>query len=254
VTHNETHNSEQSAYFDGLAQTRGQNASHNADKFAVIEALLPDVNTHRHVLECGGGAGFYTGRFLSRGHDVTCVDLSEDALAVNRAAASRQGRAAQLRTQCSDFVQFASDAAQAEDRYDLVVFIKVLHHFESFGAIEAALDAALKVLAPGGQIFIFEPNGKNPLWEVLYRAQKVNAHQTKWDFEKNLQLITQTNFDAYLRARPVRGRFGFHYLVPAQVLNIGVPLAGLILKRLNRRLEVSPLAPWAANISLVIRQ
>lgn len=242
------HESEQERYFSGLAADRGVNEDSNVDKSEVIFDLLPPPATHRRVLECGGGAGFYTTRLLKAGYKVTCVDLSSEALQVNWQSAHRIGRESALATVHGDFTKQVEDLPH---EFDVGLFVKVLHHFPDLASIEDALAAAFRKLRPGGVLVIFEPNGRNPLWKPLYLLQKDPVEgRSKWHYEKNLTLITASNL---LGSLPdgAQGEIRYHYVIPALLFSgKRAPLS--LLARLNRMLESSPLKPWASNISVLV--
>lgn len=239
-------NAEQERYFSGLAANHGVNEGSNVDKSEVIFDLLPPPRTHKHVLECGGGAGFYTTRLLSAGYKVTCVDLSGEALNVNRQSARRIGRESELETIQGDFTR---QVAGLPDSFDVAVFVKVLHHFPDLASIADALAAAFRKLRPGGALIIFEPNGRNPLWRPLYLFQKDPVEgKSKWHYEKNLALITESNLLGSL-PEGAQGDVQYHYVVPAMLFSGRSALHNL-LARLNRMLELSPIKPWASNISV----
>ena len=242
------HESEQERYFSGLAASRGVNEDSNVDKSEVIFDLLPPPATHKRVLECGGGAGFYTARLLKAGFSVTCVDLSGEALKVNLQSARRIGRESQLETIQGDFTKQVEGLPR---EFDVAVFVKVLHHFPDLASIENALAAAFEKLRPGGVLVIFEPNGRNPLWKPLYLLQKDPVEgKSKWHFEKNLTLTTEPNL---LGSLPIgaQGEVRYHYVIPAMLFS-GNSTPGKLLARLNKVLESSPLKPWASNLSVLV--
>jgi SAM-dependent methyltransferase len=241
-------NSEQERYFSGLAASHGVNEGSNVDKSEVIFDLLPSPSTHKHILECGGGAGFYTTRFLESGYKVTCVDLSSEALKVNWQSACKIGRESELEVIQGDFTK---RVGKMPDNFDAAVFIKVLHHFPDLPSIEDALAAAFRKLRPGGALIIFEPNGRNPLWRPLYLVQKDPIEgKSKWHYEKNLALITESNLLGSL-PKGVQGDVQYHYVVPAMLFS-GKSVVHNLLARLNKMLELSPLKPWASNISVQV--
>lgn len=239
-------NSEQERYFSGLAANHGVNKGSNVDKSEVIFDLLPPPATHQRVLECGGGAGFYTTPLLKAGYKVTCVDLSGEALKVNWQSACEIGRESELETIQGDFT---TQVGGLPNNFDVAVFIKVLHHFPNLASIENALAAAFKKLRPGGTLVIFEPNGRNPLWKPLYLLQKDAVEgKSKWHFEKNLALITESNLLGSL-PNCVKGEVQYHYVVPAMLFS-GKTVLHTLLAQINKILELSPLKPWASNISV----
>ena len=96
---------------------------------------------------------------------------------------------------------------------------------------------------------IFEPNGRNPLWKPLYLVQKDPVEgKSKWHYEKNLALITESNLLDSL-PNDVRSEVRYHYVIPA-MLFAGKSVVHNLVARLNKALESSPLRPWASNISV----
>ena len=215
---------------------RGVNEGSNVDKSEVMFDLLPPPTTHKHVLKCGGGAGFYIARLLQTGYKVTCVDLSGEALKINRQSACKIGCESELETIQGDFTK---QVAGLPNNFDVAVFIKVLHHFPDLASIEDALAAAFKKLRPGGALIVFEPNGRNPLWKPLYLVQKDPVEgKNKWHYEKNLTLITESNLLGSL-LKGVQGEVQFHYVVPA-TLFAGKSALHTLLARLTRYLRIRP--------------
>ena len=238
--------SEQELYFSGLATDRGVNEASNVDKSEVIFELLPPPATHRRILECGGGAEFYTARLLRAGYKITCVDLSGEALQVNRQSARNMGRESELETFRGDFTKQVGNLPCG---FVVAVFIKVLHHFPDLASIEDALATAFEKLRPGGALVIFEPNGRNPLWKPLYLLQKDPVGgKSKWHYEKNLTLITESNLLGSL-PNGALGEVRYHYVVPA-MLFAGKSGPHNLMARLNKVLESSPLKSWASYISV----
>lgn len=236
-------NDETREYISYLAREHGGNEEANADKFSVVERLLLPSDEAPRVLECGGGTGLFTRHLLELGYDVTCVDLSEDALAHNRSNAVKAGYDDRLTTICGDFSQVV-DGLQGD--FDQVLFLKVLHHFESLESVHGALVSAVDGCRAGGRVVVFEPNGRNPLWRFVYslRRDPVSGRK-KWFYEQNMRFTTVPN----LTAAPVgrTPRVGYHYVVPASIAERVGPLEAL-----NRWLERSPLRRAALNLSLVI--
>ncbi|MFJ6086753.1 SAM-dependent methyltransferase [Streptomyces sp. NPDC092369] len=100
------------------------------------------------VLDLGCGGGEWLLRALATGPRLRAegVDISEDALAQAREAASRQGVADRLvlhRQEAADFV--------ASQPFDLVLSVGAAH---AFGGLLPTLAAARKHLAPGGRVLI----------------------------------------------------------------------------------------------------
>jgi 2-polyprenyl-3-methyl-5-hydroxy-6-metoxy-1,4-benzoquinol methylase len=238
----------QANYFSQLARQRGTNEADNVDKFGEIVQLLKPSQTHPRVLECGAGTGLYTRHLLQLGYKVTAVDLSADALSVNRANAEAAGLGAALHTLEGDFVEIANALA---DEFDQVIFIKVLHHFSDLHHIQAALGAAAVRIGINGQVILFEPNGRNPLWRLYYSMVKDRVTgRSKWHYEKNTALIREHNLRQRLPPG-VDAVFRYHYVIPAFV----VARTGRFrpaMERLNAWLGRGGLARWSANLSCTL--
>lgn len=238
------------SYFDSIATSHGINAAANADKYEVVRRLLNGSDTHPRLLECGGGGGFYTRRFLRDGYSVSCIDLSDQALEENRQQAERLGAAERLTTIVGDFT---TEALAHAGGFDQVVFIKVLHHFTSLETIDHAIAAGLSACRPGGRMVIFEPNGRNFLWKFfLSLARDESTGKTKWFYEQNLRLTTAANLSAILANHGVQtAKVQYRYVLPAFIIEKRFPGMGL-LRMLNRLLERSPFKRLAFNIAFAL--
>lgn len=135
----------------GRAHARGKPFSdaecgkYLADLGALLAMMEP---APRRVLDLGCGTG-WTSLFLARaGHDVTGVDLAEEAIAAAREIAARE-ELPRLSYVAADYESFAP-----EPIYDYVLFYDALHHAEDE---TAALRTAYRALKPGGVVFAFEP-------------------------------------------------------------------------------------------------
>lgn len=238
-------------YFSRLATEYGVDERSDSDKYEVIRKLMLPSSDHADILECGGGVGFYTRRFLQDGYSVTCVDLSEEALSENRKNAEMIGKGAFLTTIEGDFV---SEAMNLEKKFDQIVFIKVLHHFVSLKEIYRAVDIARELCKDSGRVIIFEPNGRNILWKVFLMLWKDRSSgKSKWFYEHNMRFTTVQNFKEYLgeTERRTEYRIGYHYVIPSFILN-GKFIGVSILQRTNSVLEKTLLEKLAFNISIVI--
>lgn len=244
----QSHAQEQAEYFQNIARLHGVNKDDNIDKFDVIRDLLRPASTHPRIVECGAGGGYYTRQLLALGFHVTAIDLSAEALAVNRDWAERNGFGARLVTQAGDF----SDIVRSQEiKADQFVFIKVLHHFESLDQIRDTLSVAASSTGPGGRIAIFEPNGQNPLWKVLYSFTRDRiTGKPKWYYEKNLRLIRRNKIEPLLPAGGT-SYFQYHYLIPAFLLK-RLPILDSLNSAAERILSRTPLIRYASNISCII--
>jgi SAM-dependent methyltransferase len=152
------------------------------------------------------------------------------------------------KTFAGNFVDFSG---KTQEKFAQILFIKVLHHFDTLENIKTALENSLKILEPGGRIVIFEPNGKNILWKwsLIFKKDPFTG-KSKWHYEQNMKFTTARNFDAVFRDKALQYSINYHYVIPAFVLEKFKRYS--LLKKINRKLERSFLKKFAFNISVVI--
>jgi len=115
------------------------------------------------VLDYGCGEGAYAALHAAdRGLHVTAIDLSP--IAVERAADS--ARAAGLAAQIDFRVMNAEHLDLADDSFDFICGLGVLHHLK----IGPAMAEITRVLRTGGEAVFVEPLGHNPAIN-LYRSR-----------------------------------------------------------------------------------
>lgn len=242
------HSQEQADYFMNIARFHGVNNEDNVDKFDVIRELLCSASTHPRVIECGAGGGYYTRHLLALGYHVTAIDLSAEALKVNRSWADENGYGQRLVTYAGDFTDIVTSNALHGHQF---FFFKVLHHFQDLAQIRSALSTAITHAEAGGRIAIFEPNGQNPLWKVLYLLTRDRVTgRPKWHYEKNLRLIRRDNLESIIPSGVIVN-FRYHYLIPAFILK-KVPALNSLNSAAERLLSKSRIIDYSSNISCVI--
>lgn len=117
-----------------------------------LEAILrPDA----HLLDLGCGTGITHPLVAPRCASVTGVELSTGYARLARVHAERFGLANVRVT-----VQDASALAFPDASFDAALCLDVLHHVADLDATLAELE---RVVRPGGDVLVFEPNCMNPL-------------------------------------------------------------------------------------------
>ncbi|HMP08244.1 MAG TPA: class I SAM-dependent methyltransferase [Lacipirellulaceae bacterium] len=112
----------------------------------------------RRLLDFGCGWGAHAVVYAKIGYAVDGFDLSEGNLAAARSLAERYGVASQITlTQ-----QTAERLTYADDSFDVIVGVDILHHV----AIPAAIAECRRVLKPGG-VAVFREPIRNPVLDAL---------------------------------------------------------------------------------------
>jgi SAM-dependent methyltransferase/uncharacterized membrane protein YbhN (UPF0104 family) len=146
-------------HFDEIAaEYAGQFSSHVwqhllENKVAMIEsAITPDVGKTAIVLDLGCGLGRQLHEMIRRGYRVTGIDISERL----------------LRFAAESGVPVASGDAErlpfANETFDVVYTVGVLHHLHGPDAQLAACREVRRVLKRGGRFLVHESNPRNPLF------------------------------------------------------------------------------------------
>lgn len=133
-----------------------------------LRETLADIDFER-CLEIGCGTGKNTEWLVTKGKNITSVDLSEEMLKRARAKIS------------SANVQFSQADINlpwtfAEGRYDLVTFSLVLEHIENMDHI---FHEVTKVLAPGGYVYVGE----------LHPFKQYTGTKARFDTEEGRNIV-----------------------------------------------------------------
>jgi ubiquinone/menaquinone biosynthesis C-methylase UbiE len=155
-------------YFDGLVSSEG-----DFDPFAEsgwerirrrFEAFVQPRSGLR-VIDIGCGTGQSRQIYAGYANYYVGIDLAEAALA-------------RARSKFPDDQWMKADARELpfeNASFDLVAFSSVLHHIPDF---EAALHEGMRVLAPGGHAFAFDPNLLHPAM-ALFRYPRSPLYSSK---------------------------------------------------------------------------
>lgn len=104
--------------------------------------------SHRRALDVGCGDGKFTRVLAAMCREVSGIDIKDGKVAEARQTAQAAGLDIDFR------VATAEDLPIADASLDLVVFSNSLHHLPH---PDVALGEALRVLVPGGVIYVMEP-------------------------------------------------------------------------------------------------
>ncbi|MGP3954890.1 class I SAM-dependent methyltransferase [Nonomuraea sp. 3N208] len=121
-------------------------------QYAWLSEALP--RGPQRILDAGCGRGELAAALMRRGHQVTAIDISQEAVEAARAAGVLAVRA--------DIVKYPDSADDGSapvsyydggSLFDVVVMSLALHHMHP---LEAALDRVLSLLVPGGLLVVDE--------------------------------------------------------------------------------------------------
>ncbi len=205
-------------------------------KTQLMERVLRSSAIGCRGLDAGCGQGWYVARMRELGFDVDGVDTSEGQVAaarrhVEHPAIVREGSVLDIP---------AADAA-----YDFAYCINVLHHLPSEVEQRAAFAELLRVLKPGGLLFVHEINTRNVLFRfymgyVFPSLNCIDEGTERWLLPHRLGRYTDAT---------VRSIEYFTFLpefVPALVLRL--------LRPLEAMLEASPLRVYSAHYMAVLQK
>ncbi len=124
-------------------------------KISDLAEALVGTQKPRAILDFGAGIGTsvpFVRRYFP-GAALTCLDVSDRSLAIAR----------ERYPDAAEFVSFDGRAMPFEDgAFDLAYAACVFHHIDA-AAHGALMREILRVLRPGGWLFVFEHNPLNPL-------------------------------------------------------------------------------------------
>jgi 2-polyprenyl-3-methyl-5-hydroxy-6-metoxy-1,4-benzoquinol methylase len=101
------------------------------------------IGARQRVLDVGGGSGRFAMPLAERGHDVTVVDICEDAVRLLHRRSNPR-----ISTRCADFL-----AQTFDSHFDVVMGIESIQYFTSV-TLEHLFAKIHSVLRPGGR-FVF---------------------------------------------------------------------------------------------------
>jgi SAM-dependent methyltransferase/uncharacterized membrane protein YbhN (UPF0104 family) len=187
-------------------------------------------------LDVGCGQGWYVARMRQLGFDVAGIDSSPGQAVV---AANNVGSPDLIR------IGSALDIPAPDGSYDFVYTINVLHHLASVSDQRAAFAELLRILKPGGLIFVHEINTRNLLFRfymgyVFPSLNCIDEGVERWLLPNRLGRYTDS---------PVIDVRYFTFLpefVPGFVARLLAPL--------ERMLEKSALGVYSAHYMAVLRK
>lgn len=148
-----------------------ENKTRDLEALALIETVAD--YTFQNCLEVGCGTGKNTGFLLTRANHITAIDLSAEML-----AKAKQ----KIQSDKVDFQQFdiMNEWNFTNKKFDLVTFSLILEHIENLDAI---FEKVVKIIAPGGLIYIGE----------LHPFKQYAGSKARFETDEGLQVVTCYN-------------------------------------------------------------
>ena len=207
-----------------------------AKKTALMREVINARGAGRRGLDVGCGQGAYVARMRELGFDVNGIDAAAGQVEL---AARNVGQA--------EVVGFGSvlDIPAANGSFDFVYIINVLHHLGSVDDQRRAFQELLRVLKPGGLLFVHEINTRNILFRfymgyVFPSLNCIDEGVERW--------LLADRLAQYTDARVVDVRY-FTFLpdfVPRPIVRLLTPI--------ERRLEGSPFRAYSAHYMAVLEK
>lgn len=138
-------------FYDASVETEWARLERHRAEFAITGHYIDQyVRPGDRVLDIGGGPGRYSLRLAGRGCRVTLLDLSDENVRFARAKAKESGQA---------LTALQGDACRADrllpgERFDCVLLMGPMYHLLEEERRIQAVQAALRLLRPGGVIFV----------------------------------------------------------------------------------------------------
>ena len=173
-----------------------------------LALILPVLSRPERLLDVGCGTGMYFPLIAPLCGSLTGIELSSGTARLARQAARDYDL-----SNVSITLQDSSALAHPDDCFDAALCVDSLHHIYD---LEGTLAEIARVVKPGGDILIFEPNLANPLllamcvldrneWGAVGRCYK-------WRYERRFAR----------RFRRVRGRYNGLLIGPQGKLSLAI--------------------------------
>lgn len=153
-------------------------------KRRIIEVLERYVRPSMAVLDAGCGTGFFSLFFHASGCQVSCLDYSEEALAITRRV-TRGACCAYLKRD----LLVPGTGAELQGRFDLIFSDGLLEHFELTDQ-RCILDSFRRMARPGGLIVTVVPN-RYSWWQLVRPLVMPGIQENAFTWSRFARLISE---------------------------------------------------------------
>lgn len=126
------------------------------------------------ILDIGGGPGRYSLTLAEKGYDVTLFDLSQGNVAFASQKASEMNLS--LKTVCGDACHVDK---LINGLFDIILLMGPLYHLPNEDDRVRAVNAALRLLKPGGFIFIAFISSMAAVWDYLANIPQAISNENE---------------------------------------------------------------------------
>ena len=205
-------------------------------KTEMMRDALQGWGIGRQGLDVGCGQGAYVARMRKLGFDVVGIDASAGQVKLAARKFDEPGIIA---------TGSVLDIPAADSSYDFAYIINVLHHLSSVDEQRRAFAELLRVLRPGGVLFVHEINTRNVMFRfymgyVFPSINCIDEGVERWLLAHRLAMYTDAE------VADVRYFTFLPDFVPQGLVRLLTPI--------ERLLEASPLGMYSAHYMAIVRK
>ena len=201
--------------------TKSQNKIISGDNFT-YRTILYVINRYlrgeKKVLDIGCGAGTLDFYLANKGHDVTGVDISKNAIKSCTETAKNLG------IKDIKFIQINFPKQIINAKFDFIIFSEVIEHLQDD---KLALIQIVKLLRKSGILILTTPSIDAPLhkWGLTKEFDKRVGHLRRYDVKQLQKMINESGFkitELIITEGPIRNFLFIN------------PIAGKLVRIINR--------------------
>jgi len=182
-------------YYNNAVQDEWERVAGRPEFLLTCRMLNRYIKLGQKVLDIGGGPGRYSLYLAGKGCDVTLFDLSTENVAFAAERAKEQGLCIQA---------IAGDAREVDklvsDMYDHILLMGPMYHLLEEDERIKAVEAALKLLKPGGIIYVSFISMMGGIIHYMKYAPDFSADPCGYEYLENFAARKSHSGDAFTKA------------------------------------------------------